>query len=106
MPRTMTNRAILLLLSTTLLLLAACGGKDAQDTPQLSAERLERRIIALSSDEFLGRKPFTEGEKRTLTYLQEQFAEAGLEPAHGTSYLQEIGRASCRGTGATGATPV
>jgi Zn-dependent M28 family amino/carboxypeptidase len=85
----MLNRAILLL-SSSLVLLAACAEKDSSKTPQLSAERLERRIIELASDEFMGRKPFTEGEKRTLDYLQKEFAAAGLEPGNGASYLQEV----------------
>jgi Zn-dependent M28 family amino/carboxypeptidase len=74
----------------TTALLTACSVKETSETPALSAERLERRIIELSSDELLGRKPFTEGEKRTLDYLQKEFAAAGLEPGNGTSYLQEV----------------
>lgn len=84
----MLNRAILLIISAATL--ASCAEKGKQETPALSAERLERRIIELSSDEFMGRKPFTEGEKRTLDYLQKEFAAAGLEPGNGTSYLQEV----------------
>ena len=84
----MLNRAILLIISAATL--ASCAEKSKQVTPALSAERLEQRIIKLSSDEFMGRKPFTEGENRTLDYLQKEFAAAGLEPGNGTSYLQEV----------------
>jgi Zn-dependent M28 family amino/carboxypeptidase len=38
----------------------------------------------------MGRKPFTEGEKRTLNFLQKRFAEVGLEPGNGDSYLQSV----------------
>lgn len=72
----MLNRSSLLL-SAAVLLVVSCGKKDDPKT-ELSAERLERRIAELSSDEFLGRKPFTEGERRTLDYLQKEFAAAGL----------------------------
>lgn len=34
--------------------------------------------------------PFTEGERKTLAYLEEQFKEIGLEPGNGSSYLQEV----------------
>ena len=55
-----------------------------------SESTLERHIATLSSDEFMGRKPFTEGETKTLEYLQEQFRAVGLEPGNGNSYLQEV----------------
>ncbi len=85
----MMYRAILLI-SVPAAILISCTVKDRQEAPTLSAERLERRIIELSADEFMGRKPFTEGEKRTLDYLQKEYAAAGLEPANGDSYLQEV----------------
>ncbi|HTJ48694.1 MAG TPA: M28 family metallopeptidase [Cyclobacteriaceae bacterium] len=55
-----------------------------------SVSGLESRIKTLASDEFQGRRPFTEGEKKTITYLENQFKELGLEPGNGTSYLQEV----------------
>jgi len=47
-------------------------------------------IARLSSDEFEGRKPGTEAEKRTLDYLEAQFRELGLKPGNGKSFLQEV----------------
>lgn len=44
----------------------------------------------LASDEFLGRKPFTEGEVKTLSYLEEQYKLFGLSPGNGDSYFQEV----------------
>ena len=55
-----------------------------------SVAGLEDHIRALASDEYEGRKPFTEGEKKTLSYLETQFKELGLEPGNGASYLQEV----------------
>ena len=55
-----------------------------------SADSLKKHVAELSSDSFLGRKPFTEGEKRTVSYLQQQFAVVELEPGNGNSYLQEV----------------
>ena len=38
----------------------------------------------------MGRKPFTEGERKTLAYLEDQYKALGLEPGNGESYLQEV----------------
>lgn len=51
---------------------------------------LEPAIVTLSSDEFMGRMPFTEGEKKTTTYLESEFKALGLEPGNGESYFQEV----------------
>lgn len=56
----------------------------------LSVNGMEEHVRVLASDEFQGRKPFTEGERRTLQYLQDQFKDIGLEPGNGNSYLQEV----------------
>jgi Zn-dependent M28 family amino/carboxypeptidase len=57
---------------------------------RVSAEVYERHIARLASDEFEGRKPATPGEQKTLDYLSQEFRNAGLEPAQGTSYLQSV----------------
>lgn len=56
----------------------------------MSTDSLAKHIAVLASDSFSGRKPFTEGETKTINYLQEQFAAAGLEPGNGDSYFQEV----------------
>ncbi|MCC2616833.1 M28 family metallopeptidase [Aestuariibacter halophilus] len=53
-----------------------------------SALRLHTKT--LSSDEFEGRLPTTEGEKKTLDYLVSNFKAMGLEPGNGDSYLQAV----------------
>jgi Zn-dependent M28 family amino/carboxypeptidase len=64
---------------------------EAEDgLPAISTAGLEQTIKTLSSDEFQGRRPFTDGEQKTLTFLQEQFKTLGLEPGNGSSYLQEV----------------
>jgi Zn-dependent M28 family amino/carboxypeptidase len=78
----------------TLLSLFSCGPKnefDPQDgVSTLTKEGLETYIQTLASDDFQGRRPFTEGEKKTIAYLEEQFKTLGLEPGNGASYLQEV----------------
>jgi Zn-dependent M28 family amino/carboxypeptidase len=75
----------------------------AQTTP--SIERLTQDIRTLSSDEFEGRGPATEGEKKTVAYLSQQMQAAGLEPGgdleNGTRlWTQKVPllRAEIRGT--------
>ncbi|WP_291026807.1 M28 family metallopeptidase [Hydrogenophaga sp.] len=60
-----------------------------------AADRIEpdgllQRIATLSSDEFGGRAPMSEGERLTLNYLETQFRELGLEPMFGDSYRQSV----------------
>ncbi len=54
------------------------------------AGRLSTHVRVLSSDEFEGRAPSSEGERKTTAYLSEQFAAAGLSPANGGSFLQPV----------------
>ncbi len=60
-------------------------GMDAID-----AESYRPRVKTLASDEFEGRAPFTEGEKKTIEFLREEFAGAGLQPGNGDSWYQEV----------------
>jgi hypothetical protein len=54
------------------------------------ARRMGKHVEQLASDSFLGRKPFTVGEWRTIHYLQEQFRSDGLEPGNDSSYFQKV----------------
>ncbi|WP_437921737.1 M28 family metallopeptidase [Sphingobacterium sp. LRF_L2] len=47
-------------------------------------------VNQLSSDEFLGRKPFTKGDTLAVQYIEKQFKELGLSPGNGESYFQEV----------------
>lgn len=71
--------------------LVACATTSTGSLPApVAADYYERQVATLSSDEFEGRKPGTEGERRTLAYLTAEFERLGLKPANGTSYLQEV----------------
>ncbi len=61
------------------------------ELPAIEASRLLEQTRALSSDAFQGRKPGTEGETRTVAYLEEQFKALGLQPGNtdGT-YVQDV----------------
>ena len=56
----------------------------------MSAETLSEAIRVLSSDEFEGRGPSSQGEIRTVEYLSEAFAEIGLEPGNNGSWTQSV----------------
>lgn len=79
-----------ILLLSLPLLLAACATQEGASEPSISEESLRSHVEVLSSDDFQGRKPFTEGEIKTTNYLQDKFKEYGLEPGNGDSYFQEV----------------
>ncbi|WP_240485057.1 M28 family metallopeptidase [Aestuariibacter salexigens] len=57
---------------------------------QISAEDLREHTRILSSDEFGGRLPATQGGQKTIDYLVDNFKKMGLQPGNGGSYLQEV----------------
>ena len=60
--------------------LLASSAATAQTAPAFDVRRLTQDIQTLSSDAFEGRGPATPGEAKTVAYLSEQMAAAGLEP--------------------------
>ncbi len=64
-----------------------CVHADAPAFPEAS---YRKHIEVLSSDAFEGRAPGTEGEKKTLAYIEQQFKAAGLQPGAGNSFLQPV----------------
>ncbi|MCK6618614.1 MAG: M28 family metallopeptidase [Cyclobacteriaceae bacterium] len=86
------KQSIFLLL---IFLTVSCSKKDNVFTREdglssFSVSGLEQHLKTLASDDFMGRMPFTEGEKKTLAYLEEQLNQLSIEPGNGTSYLQEV----------------
>jgi Zn-dependent M28 family amino/carboxypeptidase len=71
-------------------LLVAVAGVGHAATPSFAEAPFRKHVEVLSSDAFEGRAPGTEGEKKTLAYLEQQFRAAGLEPGNGDSYLQAV----------------
>lgn len=90
----------LLLISATASVLFSCqqSGQESHDTDGLDSAALaaitentyKAHVTHLSSDEFLGRKPFTKGDTLTVEYMEKQFKDLGLEPGNGDSYFQEV----------------
>jgi Zn-dependent M28 family amino/carboxypeptidase len=57
---------------------------------EVDSIEFEKHLSELSSDFYLGRKPFTLGEIRTLDYLEKTLRGYGLEPAVNGSFRQEV----------------
>src|SRR5579862_543864 len=68
-------------------------GQNGSDVTlaHFSGERMLADIRVLSSNQYQGRGPGTDGEKLTIAYVEKQFRAAGLEPGNpdGT-YLQKV----------------
>lgn len=73
-------------------LAAACA--PTRRTPPPSADIDEdayrNQLSTLSSAEFQGRRPGTEGEARTIAYLVAEFRRLNLKPISGDNYLQSV----------------
>lgn len=82
----------LLLVLVSIIVLASCQKADEKQDPVnlINSEGILEHVTILASDDFLGRMPFTEGETKTLDYLETQFRNMGLKPGNGDSYFQEV----------------
>ena len=59
---------------------SADGSTVAAADDAISRGDLARHLSVLASDAFEGRAPATAGEEKTVAYISEQFAAAGLQP--------------------------
>ncbi len=86
--------------------LTACGTKDSTTSSDedgmstFSADSLKQHVAVLAADDYMGRMPFTEGETKTIAYLQQQFKAIGLAPGNGDSFLQEVPMVNIEATAA------
>lgn len=80
------------LFASLTLSLFACQSKPTLEDAELkmSEEKMKEYIQILASDEFQGRKPFSEGETKTIEYISNVYADTGLETINEKSYLQEV----------------
>jgi Zn-dependent M28 family amino/carboxypeptidase len=63
-----------------LLALAAAAAQAATPAPRIDPKHLSQDVKVLSSDDFEGRAPNSNGETKTVAYLIQQFSQAGLQP--------------------------
>jgi Zn-dependent M28 family amino/carboxypeptidase len=63
----------------------------AQDlSSRFNADEMRQRVIRLSSDEFEGRGPGTEGGRKAAQYIADQMKATGIAPANRGSYFQNV----------------
>tara|TARA_R110002073_G_scaffold57778_4_gene146688 strand:- start:95336 stop:96958 length:1623 start_codon:yes stop_codon:yes gene_type:complete len=72
--------------------------KDTANLVEVDQTTIGKHIERLASDDFLGRKPFTEGEVKTVNYLKDEFEKLGLLPGNGDSYFQDVPMVEITGT--------
>jgi len=66
------------------------GDADSVAIKMINDSSFAQHLQVLASDEFMGRKPFTEGETKSINYLKTQFSAMGLKPGNGDSYFQDV----------------
>lgn len=89
------NLKVKYVIFSALICLAACNQDKQLNSGEdglaaFSSDSIRLHVAQLSDDSLQGRKPFTEGETKTIAYLKQQFKAAGLEPGNGDSYIQEV----------------
>ena len=99
------NRKINYLTIAAITLFGACTQSpsipsDEDGIQAFHSDSMRLHVAQLSHDSMLGRKPFTEGEAKTIAYLQKKFKDSGLQPANGSSYLQEVPMVNIKTTAA------
>jgi hypothetical protein len=83
------------LLRAAALLSLSCAPAPLAAQGPVTPSDLLRHIRVLASDEFQGRAPGTEGERRTTAYIVQQFQARGLQPAgENGSWFQTLHLAS------------
>lgn len=63
---------------------------ESVSSVEITGEELAAYVKELSSNAYLGRKPFTEGETKTVAYLEGELKRLGLQPGNGDKYTQDV----------------
>src|SRR5687767_3502628 len=74
-------------------LVISCTNSETTTTAtgeSILKDSLLAHISTLASDDYQGRRPFTPGETKTISYLQSQCQASGLEPGNNNSFLQQV----------------
>jgi len=66
------------------------GNADSLAIKAINDSSLTEYLSVIAADSLEGRKPFTNGETKTINYLKTQFEKLGLQPGNGDSFFQEV----------------
>jgi Zn-dependent M28 family amino/carboxypeptidase len=65
----------------------------------IKSKSYRAQVAGLSDDELEGREPGSEGERRTVEYVEKEFLELGLQPAAGGGFRQDVALVEITGSG-------
>ena len=82
------KKYLVLVIITSILFSSCSDFKKGEST--INEEDMTRIVKEFASDDFLGRKPFTKGEEKAVSFLVDEYKRIGLEPANNGSYIQEV----------------
>lgn len=71
-----------IILLVVAILSASCFSAKNSEEDVIQYKNIEKHIVTLASDRFMGRMPAREAEKITVDYIASQMKEIGLEPAN------------------------
>jgi Zn-dependent M28 family amino/carboxypeptidase len=85
-------KKITLLAALIIMLMPSCKNSNdlSRSLASIRNEDLATYVNILAHDSLMGRKPFTEGETRTINYLATELRRLRYEPAFGDSYFQQV----------------
>ncbi|WP_298895597.1 M20/M25/M40 family metallo-hydrolase [uncultured Psychroserpens sp.] len=83
-------KKLTLLIITNILLICSCKQQDINPENTITNENISKHIERLASDAFLGRKPGTKGEHKTVNYIKNQLEDLNISPGNNSSYFQEF----------------
>ena len=77
---------------STMLAVVACqqNTKPSESKTLFNKDSMLHDVKVLASDSFQGRRPFSAGETKAVDFIKTSFANMGLEPGNGNSYLQDV----------------
>ena len=78
-----------LITAILLIFLFSCSENEVPEN-MVDVNNMKRITETLSSDAFMGRQPFTEGEKLTIDFIAGELEKIGFEPPFNGSYFQNV----------------